>query len=123
MKQLAALLFVLSGLLGQADEPQPVLIKQGDREKVLILFNLTPDNIDLEVPKLYRPQTDEGDRGYRFKEGGQLDAYIKREFFPIQIPESCCDSNHVLTMPYTNPFIAGGTNNVAKQRKLFNQIK
>lgn len=124
MNHLIALLLTAAVLhAAPAVEPQPVIIKEDGRERILLTFHLTADNIDLEVPKLYRKQADGGDPGFRLKEGGQFDVYIKREFFPIQIPESCCDSHLVLTMPYTNPRAPRGNENVGVQRRVFEQIR
>ncbi|MFT6621305.1 MAG: hypothetical protein ACJASX_004223 [Limisphaerales bacterium] len=120
------LLFLFSFLISIrafGAEATPVIVKEDGRERVLLQFALTPDNIDLEVPKLYRQQADGGDPGYRLKEGGQFDVYIKREYFPVQIPESCCDSHLVLTMPYTNPTAEGGVTNVAAQKDVFDRIR
>jgi hypothetical protein len=120
--KLVLFLFCSTGF-ASAVEPVPIILNEDGRERVLLQFTLTADNIDLEVPKLYRKQADGGDPGFRLKEGGQFDVYIKREFFPVQIPESCCDSHLVLTMAYTNPTADGGATNVARQKELFDRIR
>jgi len=97
-------------------------VVSGNTTEYLIEFDLKPYNCELEVPG-YNPKLADGKKGdWKFREGGQFSLFIKREYFPIQIPESCCDSYLVLTMPYTNSRLKGGKENIAAKKKLFDAI-
>lgn len=97
-------------------------VKAGDSTQYLFEFDLKPYNFELDVPG-YNPKLANGQQNnWQFREGGQFNLFIKREYFPVQIPESCCDSYLVLTMPYTNPRLDGGKENIAAKKKLFDAI-
>jgi hypothetical protein len=105
-----------------ADEPKVRRILENGLERFLVQFDLTPDNFVTDVPSLRRPQADGSKSMWRFREGGQFDVLIKRDWFQVQVPESCCNAYLILTMPYTNPKLPGGPENIAAKKKLFDQI-
>ena len=99
-----------------------VRVKHGDEHRLLLPFDLTPENFELSVPGIDRQGADGSAGGWRFREGGQFDVLIKREHFPLQVPESCCNHYLILTMPYTNPRLPGGDLKISEKRELFGRI-
>ena len=98
-------------------------MQQQEESRLLLPFDLTPENFELSVPGIDRTQADGWAGGWAFREGGQFDVLIKREHFPLQVPESCCNSYLILTMPYTNPRLEGAAEKIAKKRALFDRIE
>jgi len=128
MRRLAFLLaLALTGASPAAEDDLVIYrVKQEGQLRYLVEFELTPDNFVTDVPSLRRPQADGADTRrslWRFREGGQFDLFIKREWFPVQVPESCCNAYLILTMPYTNPRLEGGPEKIAAKRKLFDRIE
>ena len=118
------ILLMAAAFAGGANAAIPGLkaIKADDSTHYLIEFDLKPYNYELDVSG-YNPRLADGKKSnWKFREGGQFNLFIKREYFPVQIPESCCDSYLVLTMPYTNPRLDGGEENIAAKKKLFDAI-
>ena len=119
-----AVLWLVSGSSGIAAEGSGVVrVVQGDESRLLLPFDLTPENFGLSVPGIDRESADGAVVGWEFREGGQFDVLIKREHFPLQVPESCCNHYLILTMPYTNPRLDGGAGKIAAKRSLFDQIE
>lgn len=116
------LVIIVAHGITAAETKGPLAVKSGNTTEYLIEFDLKPYNCELEVPG-YNPKLANGKKGdWKFREGGQFSLFIKREYFPVQIPASCCDSYLVLTMPYTNPRLKGGEQNIAAKKKLFDAI-
>jgi hypothetical protein len=115
----------LSGMLGGAGAADPAVVRaqQEDDPRLLLPFDLTPENFELSVPGVDRDTAGGQAGGWAFREGGQFDVLIKREHFPLQVPASCCNHYLILTMPYTNPRLEGGDTKIAAKRSLFEQIE
>lgn len=121
---LAALCWVTAGFAAIADGGAAVVrVAQEDDSRLLLPFDLTPENFELSVPGVDRTTADGGAGGWAFREGGQFDVLIKREHFPLQVPASCCNQYLILTMPYTNVMLEGGREKVVAKRRLFDGIE
>jgi len=116
---------LLLGLVaaGAGDELDIKIVKERGRERFWVQFDLTPDNFSKDIPSLRAVRGKRDQSMWRFREGGQFDVLIKRAWFPIQLPESCCNSYLILTMPYTNPKFEGGLEKIAAKKKLFERIE
>lgn len=99
------------------------IVRERGQERFLAHFDLTPDNFSKDVPGLRAVRGKRDESMWRFREGGQFDVLIKRAWFPIQLPESCCNSHLILTMPYTNPKLPGGPEKIAAKKELFDRIE
>lgn len=119
---LAGTLF-LTGLPATAQtEPAIRVVRQDGVPRYLLEFTLTPANTALTVSWKERPRDLGEENKYAFGEGGQFEVFIRREYFPVQIPASCCDSYLILQMPYTNPGLPGGAAAITEKRRLFDRL-
>lgn len=127
MRSLVVMVGIFSALTLWAEDGLKIHeVDDNGLQRFITEFELTPDNFVTDVPSLRRPQADGADASkslWRFREGGQFDVFIKREWFPIQLPESCCNAYLILTMPYTNPRLEGGKDKIAAKRRLFDRIE
>ncbi len=102
--------------------PNVQIVMENGTPHYYLPFELTPENTELTVSWKERPRAFGRENKYEFVEGGQFEIFVRREYFPIQIPASCCDSVLVLAMPYTNEELPGGPQNIAEKKKLFDRI-
>ncbi|MGB0578270.1 MAG: hypothetical protein ACPGVU_01085 [Limisphaerales bacterium] len=119
------LVFILTSVVavGASDELDIKIVKERGQERFLVQFELTPDNFSKDIASLRAVRGKRDQNMWRFREGGQFDVLLKRAWFPIQLPESCCNSHLILTMPYSNPKLEGGPEKIAAKKKLFERIE
>lgn len=85
-------------------------------------FELTPLNCQLEVAVSERAPRYSENNNYEFSEGGQFEVFIKKESFPIKLPDQ--KSNYlILRMPSTSSSLMNHKKYTSEKFELFKKIE